>query len=164
MSTLNATTVSAVTLKGLSIQHYTGNTAIVMDSLGRVTLPSQPHSAVRGPESSTTLTNGANLNFNNAFTNTGNHFNTTNYRFTAPVTGVYLITVSLYATGKTGRMSIKINNAAYQNMQTDLAGTYATSVIWKLNNGDYVTVGDWQSISGGTVYMGHSHFCCYLLG
>jgi hypothetical protein len=161
MSTINATTLRATT-----IQHTNGTNALTIDSSGRI-LANQPHSAARGPESNTTTTNGSNLNFNNAFTNIGSHFNTSTFRFTAPVTGSYLITVSLFTNGGTGRMAIKINNAAYQNLQAHWGNTtshWSQSVIWRLNANDFVTVGDWQNTPGASPYMGHSHFCCYLLG
>ena len=164
MSTLNATTVNATTIKSNNFQNSSSIPGFTVDTSGRILRAAQPHAAVKGPESSTTVTNLINLNFNNAFTNIGGHFNTANYRFTCPVTGSYLITASIFITSASGRLSIKVNNAAYQNMQTNLSGTWGTSVIWRLNANDYVTIGDWQSISGGQVYMGHSHFCCYLLG
>ena len=46
----------------------------------------------------------------------------------------------------------------------DVGGAMSQSVILQLSPNDYVSVGDWQSISGGAFYMGHSHFSGILLG
>ena len=164
MSTLNVGTIQSTL-----IEHTNGTDALLIDSAGRVTTPANPMFAARGAESNFTTTNGSDLPFNNAFFNVGNHFNTTNYRFTCPVTGTYIFTASLFTNGSTGspRVAIKVNNTSYQNLQANWGSTtshWSQSVIWRLNANDYVTVGDWQSISGATIYMGHSHFCGYLLG
>lgn len=160
-------TINANILKVTQLQHTNGTVAMNIDSSGRVLKPTQPAFAARGAEANATLTNGGDLPFNNAFLNVGGHFNTTTYRFTCPVTGVYVFGVNLFANGGVGRMSLKVNGTAYQNWQSQwegAAGQWSASTIWKLNANDYVTVGDWQSISGATPYMGHSHFTGYLLG
>lgn len=165
MSTLNVNT-----LQTTSIQHTNGTSVFTVDSTGRIIRPAtaaQPMFAARGAESNFTTTNGSDLPFNNAFFNYGSHFNTTTFRFTCPVAGFYLFTVSLFTNGGTGRVAIKVNNTAYQNLQANWGNTtshWSQSVIWRLNANDFVTVGDWQSISGAVPYMGHSHFCGYLLG
>jgi hypothetical protein len=166
MSTLVTNLVQTTTVQATTINHTNNTNAILIDSVGRVTKPATPMFAARGSEANFTLTNGSDLPFNNAFFNVGSHFNTSNGRFTCPVTGAYLFTVSLFNNGGGGRMSIKVNGTAYQNMQTqyNTSTCWSASVIWRLNTNDYVTVGDWQSTSGGVVYMGHSHFCGYLLG
>ncbi len=162
MSILNVGTIQANT-----ISSSTGTTALTIDSSGRVTKLATPMFSARGAEVNYTLVNGANIPFNNAFHNIGGHFNTTNFRFTCPVAGTYLFTVSLFTNGGGGRVSIKVNNSAYNNLQANWGSTtshWSQSVIWRLNANDFVTVGDWQNISGAVIYMGHSHFCGYLLG
>jgi hypothetical protein len=158
--------LSSTILRTTSITHTNGNSALLIDSSGRFTKPTNPMFAARGSEANFTLANQSDLPFNNAFFNIGGHFNTSNGRFTCPVTGTYLFTVSLFNNGGAGRMSIKVNGVAYQNMQTQFntSTCWSASVIWRLNANDFVTVGDWQNISSGVVYMGHSHFCGYLLG
>ena len=166
---------AAATTWGTDLRFYTHEDATVdltyarermrIDSVGRVRTPYQPMFYARGPESNTTLTNGADLNFNNAIQNTGGHYNTSNYRFTAPIAGNYLFTWSFYMNGTpAGRVSLKVNGGAYNNLQMECGYGMSQSAIFKLNANDYVTVGDWQSISGQVVYMGHSHFSGYLLG
>lgn len=136
-----------------------------IDNAGRVLNSSaQPYFYARGPESNTTLTNGADLNFNNAIVNNGNHYNTSNFRFTAPIAGRYLFTWSVFVVNAAGRCVLKVNNASFNNLQMDVGGGMSQSAIIQLNANDFVSVGDWQSISNGVFYMGHSHFSGILLG
>jgi hypothetical protein len=69
-----------------------GNTDFILpmafDSGGRVLMSLQP--AFRVKLSATQTASIYPLPFNSAATNRGGHFNTTSYRFTAPVAGVYL--------------------------------------------------------------------------
>lgn len=167
VGTLNVSGAATFTnVRATNIQNSTGVTALQIDSVGRVTNSANPMFAARGSEANFTLSNQSDLPFNNAFFNIGGHFNTSNGRFTCPVAGTYLFTVSLFNNGGGGRMSIKVNGGSYQNMQTqyNTSTCWSASVIWRLNANDYVTVGDWQNTTGGVVYMGHSHFCGYLLG
>ena len=142
-----------------------GTNRLKIDSSGRVLNSSaQPYFYAKGPESSTTLTNTADLNFNNAIINNGNYYNTSTYRFTVPVGGRYLFTWSVFINTATGRCTLKVNGSSYNNLQMDVGGAMSQSVILQLSPNDYVSVGDWQSISGGAFYMGHSHFSGILLG
>lgn len=159
MSTLLVNTVQSTL-----IEHTNGTDAFIIDSAGRTTRPNQPYFYARGPESTTTLTNGADLNFNNAIFNIGNHFNTGTFRFTAPVAGRYLFTWSVFIITAAGRCTLKINNTSFNNLQMDVGGAMSQAAIIQLNANDFVSVGDWQSISGGAFYMGHSHFSGTLLG
>ncbi len=162
MSTLVANIIQATT-----IEHTNGTDAMLIDSVGRVTKPATPMFYARGAEANYTTTNGADIPFNNAISNFGSHYNTGTYRFTCPVTGFYLFTVSLFTNGGAGRVSIKVNGTSYNNLQANFGNTtshWSQSAIMRLNANDYVTVGDWQSISGSTIYMGHSQFSGFLLG
>lgn len=142
-----------------------GNNRLKIDSSGRILNSSaQPYFYATGPGSTTTLTNGADLNFTIAVVNNGGHYNTSTYRFTAPVAGRYLFTWSTLLITIAGRCSFKVNNAGYNGLQMDVGGGFSQSVILQLNANDFVSVGDWQSISGGGFFMGHSHFAGYLLG
>jgi hypothetical protein len=136
-------------------------------SAGHVTKPAQPFFYARGGESNWVSTAQGDAPFSIAVHNRGTVFNTSNYRFTAPIAGVYSINFSLFANGGTDtRLAIKVNGAAYNSSQN----TYTPSgfTTWSgnmyLNANDYVTVGDWQNYTNAAVYMGHSHFSGYLLG
>jgi hypothetical protein len=136
-----------------------------IDTSGRVNMPYQPAFYASGASSNYTLTNGADLPFNRIIYNIGPHFNSSTYRFTAPVAGRYLFTWSVFNNGSpVGRCTIKVNNAGYNDLQMDVGAAMSQSAILNLNANDFVSVGDWQSFSGGVFYMGHSHFSGILLG
>jgi hypothetical protein len=167
----NSGTIMSMWFRGLDINSTIGTSlaTFIVDATtstfsGRVLAPNQPMFYAKGPESNTTLSNGADLNFNNAIQNTGGHYNTTTFRFTAPVAGNYLFTWSFFINGApTGRATLKINGGAYNNLQMDCGGAMSQSAIIKMAAGDFASVGDWQSISGQVIYMGHSHFSGILL-
>lgn len=105
--------------------------------------------------------------------NTGNHYNTSNYRFTAPVAGVYVFTVHFNNYGTSGAVqqaSIRINGSLqYSGTRLVRNGTgdqdveMAISVY--LNAGDYVepyaNLSTSLSFSSGEYW---SHFSGHLLG
>ena len=65
--------------------------AMTINQLGQVTTPSQPSFMANfGGNNNVSHTNGDYLKANSTDHNTGNCYNTSNYRFTAPVTGNYL--------------------------------------------------------------------------
>ena len=139
-------------------------TSMQIDSSGRVLKPLQPAFYARGAETSGTLSNGGDVPFNNAEVNIGSHFNTSTYRFTAPVAGIYQINTSLFNVGGTGRVSIKVNGASKYNSQNNWDTQWAWAGTIYLNANDYVTVGDWQSLAGASIYYGHSSFSGFLVG
>ena len=142
-----------------------GNERMRIDSSGRVTKPLQPMFYARGAETNYTLTNGADMPFNNAVFNIGSHFNASTFRFTAPVAGYYFIAFHLFVQTVTNRVSLKVNNNAFHNNQMQVSpGTNSWAGVISLAANDFVTVGDWQSTSGAMFYMGHCTFSGYLLG
>jgi len=141
-----------------------GNSSFTTTIFGRTLNPNQPAFYARGAEAGYTLTNQADIPFNNAEVNIGNHFNTSNFRFTAPVSGAYQINTSLFALGGGGRVSIKVNGGPRYNSQTNVDSAWCWSGTIYLNANDFVTVGDWQNTSGFVIYMGHSSFSGFLVG
>jgi hypothetical protein len=144
-----------------------GSTKLLIANNGHITMSAQPFFYARGGETNWVSTSSGDAPFNIAVHNRGSVFNTSNYRFTAPVTGVYNITFSLFANGGSAtRLAIKVNGGAYHSSQNTYSPTGFTT--WSgnmyLNANDYVTVGDWQGFTNAAVYMGHSHFSGYLLG
>jgi hypothetical protein len=135
-----------------------------IDKDGKVTQPYQPAFYANGPSSNQTLGNGGNLVMSNAIYNIGSHYNTSTYRFTAPVAGRYLFTWSVFVNSATGRCAIKVNGGGYNDLQMDAGAGLSQSAVISLNANDFVTVGDWQNISGLQYWGSHSHFSGVLLG
>ena len=71
-------------------------TAITIDSAGRVSTPVKPFAFVGFPGTDSYVAQSANtvVTFSHAFVNDGNHYDTSTYKFTCPVAGLYRIEVS----------------------------------------------------------------------
>lgn len=82
--------INATNLEVANIKDSTGNnTAMTIDSSGRVLRPTSTLVVFDATTvSGGSITSGI-IPFNSAGLNLGNHFNTTTYKFTAPVNGVY---------------------------------------------------------------------------
>ena len=158
MSTLNATTIRATT-----IQHTNGTTSLSIDSVGRVINTNQIAFYATSGQGNYTLTNGADFPLELTRFNRGGHYSTANYRFTAPVAGIYLFTFCTYPTNQAGRMSFKLNGGSISGQQNEVSAATTYAMVLQLSVNDYVTVGDWQSISGGGFWRGHTQFSGALL-
>ena len=139
-----------------------------INSSGQVTKPYQASFAAMAGQNGYTL-NGQVLPFNTTTHNIGSHFNTSNYRFTAPVAGRYLFTFySILNSSGQGRYEILINGAADQNgtrvhMTPNTSNWDHVSTSWILNlaANDYIQMGS-QSNTGW--HGGHwQRFCGELL-
>jgi len=64
------------------------NTAMTIDSTGRIFTPARPVFHVSQDSSSTSAYTGA-INFNTVHTNVGSHFDISNDRFVVPIAGIY---------------------------------------------------------------------------
>jgi len=98
MSILNVGEVQANFIKST-----TGNTALAIDSSGRVSLPNQPFVFVT-QSSDTSFTSTQKFPYNSVVDSRGLTWNTSNNNFTVPITGVY--TFSMVA-------RLQITNAGY---------------------------------------------------
>lgn len=79
-------------LKVSEIQDPTnGNSALTVDTAGRVTLPSRPCAIVDFGGGGYVSKAAGIFPFDNAFVNVGNHYDTTAYKFTCPVAGLYTV-------------------------------------------------------------------------
>ena len=110
--------------------------------------------------------NGQVFPFDTTTHNVGSHFNTSNYRFTAPVSGRYLFTFySILNSSGQGRYEILINGSADQNgtrvhmtPNTSNWDHVSTSWILNLSANDYIQMnsatntgwhgGHWQRFCG----------------
>lgn len=145
------------------------NDALVINSAGVVTQNKIPcFSAVNGNHA----VNG-DLVFGNANINRGNHYNTSNGRFTAPVTGAYgFMFYGMAENGSTNlRGHIRINGARhssgehYGGVGYQASGTYQQMIITtilQLNATDYVNI-HWET-SYGSMHSWHNKFSGWLIG
>lgn len=144
---------------------------------GRVTMPHQPSFMVRGTSGSISLGSAANVmtGFNNAtiLHNVGNHFNTTNSVFTAPVTGRYYIEVSAYTQTTSGLKNeyvavyLNFSNVGpiYGFMECGPDVNAQISVIVQMSANDTVQPYTYGHPSRTQTYLGqHSYYCGHLLG
>ena len=146
---------------------------INIDGSGNVTMPYQPaFKAFSTPYGWTSFGGTGNvlMPFNAVQHNVGNHYSTSNYRFTAPVDGVYYFYGQWYSDGNTfGEMLIRQNGSAEkafarnnsQSVTVSCATTLSLSandyieMMGKISNSD---TSDWYS------YNSYSYFCGYLVG
>lgn len=130
-----------------------------IDSAGRVTTPNQPYCRVVSSAGNVLVAAGTNIiPFNSALNNVGGHFNTSNYRFTLPVTGKYLVSASIQLNGGAAQyynLYIRLNasgqfgtfqtgeNMAYQQIST--VGTVLG------NASDYIDIALFAVTGSGTI-------------
>lgn len=163
---------------GSGIVFYTDGTneRMRINSSGLVTIPNQPMFQAGSSTSDITYTTGAIIPFNTKRFDRGNNFNTSTYRFTAPVAGAYFFITSVYAfTGRVA-LSLFINGVqatgtggdvtpyafkADSTALNDLTVGFTYHVI--LNAGDYVSVNVRDGYST-RLYGGHSTFSGHFLG
>jgi hypothetical protein len=140
---------------------------IVMDSSGRVTTQQQP--AFYAGKSNGDWT-GTCL-FNDVKLNTGGHYNSSTGRFTAPVSGRYLISANSLASinNSTGHkfFAVRRNGASIANVYTYVTnGQHAimtTSFVYELVAGDYIDVTGQDGAFYGASTL-NTNFSAYLLG
>ena len=143
-------------------------TQMNISSTGQITKPYQASFAAMKSGNAYSL-NGQVFPFDTTTHNVGNHFNTSNYRFTAPVAGRYLFCFySILATSGQGRYDILINGGNSQNgTRVHMTPTttdwdhVSTSWILNLNANDYVQM---NSVTNTQWHGGHwQRFCGELL-
>lgn len=122
-----------------------------IDSAGRVTTPFQP-AFLAGKTSSTT--NNSVIVFNDALFNIGGHYNTSNGRFTAPISGVYQFswqilgntqqTIYRSTLRRNGSTNVGGGFQAQMRMDGNVANYFDTSttytIILQLTAGDFVDI------------------------
>ena len=77
------------------------NTAMTIDSTGRILTPARPAFFVAQDSSSTSAYTGA-INFNTVHTNVGSHFDISNDRFVVPIAGIYQFNFSALGCNSSG--------------------------------------------------------------
>ena len=132
-----------------------------LDSSGRVTMPYQP-SFQAFSSSNTPIGSGTNvLPFNATNFNVGSHYNTSTYRFTAPVAGVYLFSVNLNLYTAPGIMmpAVRINGSSLyygSRLSGNISGDNNLNliVLLSLSVNDYVEALSANQGSSATISNG----------
>ena len=137
-------------------------------TLGTVHQPNQPAFLVRDSVSANAFGSNTYADFDTVILNRGNHYNTSNGRFTAPIAGTYLF-ISLMLSNGSNRLfhEIRKNGSQVVGTRTESgtnAGQYqsnTTQAILELAKGDWVAI---HVGSGGAYGGSYSNFSGYLLG
>ena len=153
-----------------AIKHSGGTSALTIDSTGRILMPARP--AFNVWYSGSNLASVATIVWNNEEINVGSHYDTSNGRFTAPITGIYSFSWFAISTSGTefgtilaidGSESSHVytfSNAASGDNQFESG---SGSTLLSLNAGQYVEI----KCKNGTMLGAanyHNNFCGYLLG
>jgi hypothetical protein len=163
-----------------TISHTNNTTAMTVDTAGRITEPNKPaFQACINNNGWGTVSSGAVMPFDdvsngNCF-DTGSNFNTSSYRFVAPIVGKYLFNAIIYSFDsddsnafsfyKNGSLLIPSPSGQYQ-LQFGKTGTtdavITGSVIIDLSASDYI---DLRGVGASSDYYGaYSHFGGHLIG
>ena len=161
--------------EGILFRTNGNNDRMYIDSAGRVTMPYQPafkQTAYNSNWDSSvhTILFGSSSSSYGDF-NTGSHYNTSNGRFTAPVTGLYQFSVKLLVHGGGGHIYFAINGSNKNDVSHNSTVEYhhiGATVLHRLNAGDYISIYVATPVSSGGygVYEGgnYSFFSGQLVG
>jgi hypothetical protein len=149
--------------------------AFNIDTVGRVTMPYQPYlKAVANGGGHASLVTGLTIPFNAVISQTGSNYNTSTYRFTAPVAGRYFVYAAIEASGTSttySNLTTAVNGAAgqsgtYKNMTSAAYQMMEVTDILNINAGDYISIIYLASGTSGSIEDVDSRcvFVVYLLG
>jgi len=94
---------------------------------GAVTKPGQPLAIMGTTQNNWSPSAGDVLPFNYSNTNRGNHYNTSNYTFTCPVAGDYMVILRLSRKGWCGDLELAKNNSQYVRLELRETGRNASN-------------------------------------
>ena len=106
-----------------------------IDVSGRVTKPNQPLAVIGTTQNNPTPSAGSIVQFDYAATNRGNHYNTSNYTFTCPVAGDYMVIFRHSRKGWCGDLDLQKNGTTHAFLELRETGL----------NGAGTPVPDWQA-------------------
>tara|TARA_R100001015_G_C4545475_1_gene108536 strand:- start:287 stop:781 length:495 start_codon:yes stop_codon:yes gene_type:complete len=157
-----------------NIKHTNNTTAMTVDTSGRILTPTRPAFQARGSNESYVTTNP--VPFPTAEVNIGSCYNTSTYKFTAPIAGVYYFYAYVYfkctATEYSNIQFSKNDSTDYESSAGSLFatgggsvyGTHPTIAVLSLSASDTIKVAFHSST--GDYYNGEdeSVFGGFLLG
>jgi hypothetical protein len=152
---------------------YTNSTERMrIDANGYITAPYQPAFAASGANTNVSTAAGNPLQFSVLDLNRGSNFNTSTYRFTAPVAGVYYFSVTAHTNSSSAQVVFRKNGTEIYGagdpspMLTlpTVSSAASISTLLSLNANDYVDTAIRVGASTVNIYMGHSEFVGYLIG
>lgn len=156
------------------VHSKTGSTkALEIDSSGIITTPALPafraYSSAGGAWQSFGNTNANVMPFDTTNFNIGNHYNTSSYKFIAPVAGVYSFYFQWYGDGTSLNDSfIQVNSTDVGFSRIKVQGaTSSISLLYELSVNDEVqALGDVNNTDSQDWYAGstYSYFQGHLIG
>ena len=148
---------------------FTTNTTTRMniDSAGVVTMPSQPYALVDFGGGDYVSVSAGVIPFDSISTQTGSNYNTSNYRFTCPVAGLYQVEMGCISSGNTDTYAFIVQkNGTNTTLHYTTARTVHACSTLKCAANDYLTVSlsDGKSLYHGTGTDRYTYATYTLLG
>ena len=158
---------------GAGYRFYTlgSNTRFDIDSSGNITKPNNPAFGVWKNVSNWNIAANTIFDFDQAQVNRGGHYNTSNYRFTAPVSGIYQVnfhTIIYGANQSNASVAMKVNGSNVSPGGLIHWSTYFSGSVWhnvSFSRVIYLTANDYLEIWNGSVAANyHGGAWCYWSG